>query len=433
MTAAEQLTLDAPDRPTVDLRHGDCLAVLRTLPDCSVEAIITDPPYGLADHKPAVVAAALAAWLAGDREHVPDQRGFMGRAWDAFVPPPAVWDECLRVLRPGGHLLAFAGTRTVDLMGLSIRLAGFEFRDSIGSASAELPPLMAWMTGQGFPKSLNVGAAVMKGQGLDPLEDEWTPEAEQWRGHGTSLKPAWEPIIVARRPLSEKSVAANVLAHGTGGLNVDATRVTTSPGDYAHPGNANSTDRQGMYEGGRFANRGRQIEPHTAGRWPANVVLVHGSPGQPCPDDRCEPGCVVAELDGQSGTLTSGAMKPYTSEHSGRSGGIMGEHVQRWKPYDRPAESGGASRFFPAFRYQAKAPASERPKIDGQGFPCVKPLALMRWLVRLVTPPGGLVLDCFAGTGTTLQAAELEGFDSLGIERDPFAYALACQRLGIAP
>jgi hypothetical protein len=323
---------------TVDLRHADCLDVLRTLPVDSASAIVTDPPYGLAGHRPATVTAVITAWCSGDREHVPLGNGFMSRSWDAFVPPPAVWDECIRVLKPGGHLLCFAAPRTMDLMGISIRLAGFEMRDAIGNA------LLAWVQGQGFPKG--------KAQ----------------------LKPAWEPIIVARK---------------------------AAPGPWL---NIDGTERA------------------TGGRWPANVVLTHA------PDcaDPCAPGCPVAELDTQSGTLKSGAKM------------TVGEQRTDRVEYRMPGglgygDSGGGSRFFPTFRYQAKAPTSERPKIDGKGWPTVKPLALMRWLVRLVTPPGGLVLDPFAGTGPTLQAAELEGFDSLGIEKDEFAYRLACQRLRLTP
>jgi hypothetical protein len=135
----------------VTVHHGDALDVLREMPDASVDAVVTDPPYGLAELPAHVVTAALAAWLAGDREHVPDGKGFMGRDWDRFVPPPALWDECFRVLKPGGHLLAFAAPRTTDLMTLSIRLAGFEVRDSI-----------FWAFGQGFPKSLDVAKAIDK-------------------------------------------------------------------------------------------------------------------------------------------------------------------------------------------------------------------------------------------------------------------------------
>ena len=140
----------------VALYVGDCLDVLASLPDASVAAVVTDPPYGLADHPVKRIEQALTAWLTGDRAHVPDGRGFMGREWDKFVPPPAAWDECYRVLKPGGHLLAFAAPRTYDLMGISIRLAGFDVFDSID-----------WINGQGFPKSLNVSKAIDKAAGAE--------------------------------------------------------------------------------------------------------------------------------------------------------------------------------------------------------------------------------------------------------------------------
>lgn len=433
---------------TVDLRFGDCLTVLRELADESVHAVITDPPYGLADVRPERVVTALTAWANGDRGHVPDGRGFMGRAWDAFVPPPAVWDECLRVLKPGGHLLAFAGSRTADLMGLSVRMAGFEIRDTI-----------MWVYGSGFPKSLNVAKAIESGTGrpedirrlamgeayipsgrgrvnydhgaasaMNGAQGEWipaTPAAEQWQGWGTALKPAQEPIIVARKPLAG-TVAATVLAHGTGALNVDACRVGSEDGDRTeysrgrHLPHANTTDALG-----KFAEV-TPYEPHTAGRWPANVVLIHA---ETCGAE-CAGGCPVAELDRQSGTLKSGANP--TRRGSPKFRDAYGEFQgQEECTPARGADEGGASRFFPTFRYQAKAPARERPKIDGKGWPTVKPQGLMRWLVRLVCPPRGVVLDPFAGTGSTLQAARDEGFASVGIERDEFAYRLACQRLGL--
>lgn len=391
------------------LHHGDALAVLRTLPDASVDAIVTDPPYGLAEHKPATITAALVAWTSGDREHVPDGKGFMGRAWDAFVPPPAVWDECLRVLKPGGYLPCFAGSRTADLMGISIRLAGFEIRDTI-----------TWHYGSGFPKSLDVSKAIDKAAGAErqvigvhhrhgggsassgsmsgdlgtaselPLTAPATDAARQWSGWGTALKPASEPIIVARKPL-DGTVAATVLAHGTGALNIDGCRVGRAAGDRTEYGrdrhlpHANTTASLGVFA---------EVTPYVpapAGRWPTNVVFAH-APG--CgPDEApgpCVDGCPVAELDAGS----------------------------------------GASRFFPTFRYQAKAPTAERPKVDGVAHPTVKPLALMRWLVRLVTPPGGTVLDPFAGSGTTLQAARDEGFAAVGIERAAEYLPLIAHRLG---
>lgn len=446
----------------ITIHQADCLDLLRTLGDATVDAIVTDPPYGLADHKPKVVTAAITAWTAGDREHVPDGKGFMGRAWDAFVPPPAVWDECLRVLKPGGHLLCFAGTRTVDLMGLSIRLAGFEIRDSI-----------TWHYGSGFPKSLDVSKAIDKAAGAErevigehhrhgggsassdsmsgdlgtasvlPLTAPATDAARQWAGWGTALKPASEPIIVARKPLGG-TVAANVIEHGTGGLNVDACRVGhSSAADLAtslskNPGRNGETVTSEVNAAGR-----PQQSVNAAGRWPSNVVLSHvydcGS-DEPCelhgirrcticlPEFGCAPGCPVAELDAQSGILKSGDLKPYVSA-SGKSGGTMGETVERDHDYTRPGDSGGASRYFPTFRYQAKAPTKERPKVDGVSHPTVKPLALMRWLVRLVTPPGGTILDPFAGSGTTGEAAALEGFRAVLVEAEAAHIPLIAARL----
>lgn len=374
----------------VTIHHDDCLTALRAMPDASVSAIVTDPPYGLSNTDPASVADTITKWAAGDREHVPTGRGFMGKAWDAFVPPPAVWDECLRVLKPGGHMVVFAGSRTQDLMGLSIRLAGFDIRDSV-----------AWLYGSGFSKAGLLGNkkeltwcecdGVFRGRaecprcgGIDPA----------YRGFSPALKPAHEPVIVARKPL-EGTVAGNVLEHGTGALNIGASRIGGS-----------------------------------SGRWPANVVLDESQ---------------AVELDRQSGTLTSGKPGTRRRAHSTTSmAGTLGELGRTETGY---GDAGGASRFF----YTAKASRVERPVsyqkpcncstdvVDpatshewsetsvcgGCGKPArkvqhetVKPLAIMRWLIRLTTPPGGLVLDPFAGSGTTIEAAILEGFPVIGVERE---------------
>lgn len=371
--------------PAVTVHVGDCLDVLRGMPDASVDAVVTDPPYGLAKLDAATVVDAITAWTAGDRARVPDGRGFLGKEWDRFVPPPAVWDECLRVLKPGGHLLVFAGARTYDLMGLAIRMAGFEIRDTL-----------QWLYGSGFPKGLDVAKAIDKAAGhwrgragavttdngsmtganyeRTPKGDPVTAEAARWEGWNTTLKPSWEPIIMARKPLAG-SVAANVMEHGTGGINIDGCRVGA-----------------------------QETADAPAGRWPSNVVLSHAAD---CAEE-CADGCPVPELDAQSGVSKSQRRLKRTDKSSDIFASVRGHD-----------DEGGASRFFPTFRYQSKAPASERPRLpDGTAHPTVKPLALLRWLVRLVTPPGGLVLDPFAGSGTTGEAALLEGFRSVLVELD---------------
>lgn len=243
-----------------------------------------------------------------------------------------------------------------------------------------------------------------------------TDDARRWHGWNVALKPAWEPIVVARKPLAEKTVAANVLAHGCGGINVDACRVEGGP-----IASAGGTRRSGGIMGASQPLGG--WEPSHTGRWPSNVVLSHVALtdddgtviGDAC-DPVCVPGCPVAELDAQSGTLTSGGGDRGTTSRNG----LMGENSDRGraKRYERAPDAGGASRFFPVFRYQAKAPARERPKVDGVAHPTVKPLSLMSWLCRLVTVPGGTVLDPFAGSGSTLEAAMLEGFNAVGVERN---------------
>lgn len=382
---------------TTTIHHGDCLTVLRSMPDASVSAIVTDPPYGLSNTNPASVADAITKWVGGDREHVPTGRGFMGKSWDAFVPPPAVWDECLRVLKPGGHMVVFAGSRTQDLMGLSIRLAGFDIRDSV-----------AWLYGSGFPKSLDVSKAIDKAAGAErevvrerrgdgtvvglghsgvaDITAPATDAAREWEGWGTALKPAHEPVIVARKPL-EGTVAGNVLEHGTGALNIDGCRVGAEVIPEQRAGQA----RIGTFE------RTNMVTPERTGRWPANVVLDESQ---------------AEVLDQQSGVTSSAqrigrrtgkADTTSYGEFSGQERVVMGHN-----------DSGGASRFF----YTAKASKSERPVVDGTAHPTVKPLAIMQWLIRLTTPPGGLVLDPFAGSGTTIEAAILEGFPVIGIERE---------------
>ena len=453
--------------------HGDCLEELKKLDDNSVDAVITDPPYGLSNTKPAQVADVLKAWVTGDTVSVPAKRGgFMGKDWDSFVPPPAVWEECMRVLKPGGHMAVFAGARTQDLMGLSIRLAGFEIRDTLG-----------WIYGSGMPKSHNISKAIDKAAGAereefaDPRwEDRYpngnggnhnrgpngiygqaesvlgrklttsnpvTESAKQWDGWGTALKPAIEPIILARKPL-DGTVANNVLAHGVGGLNIDACRVDN--GDFqAKKGRGIGTLRldgcSTLDELRHLAERGekcpngrdaattlRRIEaadarmadwtPPPPGRFPANVLL----------DEHA-----AKEMDEQSGVSVSRVRKHRDSHEAKESTAAYGDYGVA--AYDRgTSDEGGASRFFPVFKYQAKAPKKERPVIEREDgskiqHPTVKPLTLLEWLVTLITPPGGVVLDPFAGSGTTLQAAINKGFQPIGIEQDADYIKLIEKRL----
>lgn len=328
----------------VTLFHGDCREVLAELPDASVDSIVTDPPYEL---------------------------GFMGKGWDAsgIAYDAGLWAEALRVLKPGGHLLAFGGTRTWHRLAVAIEDAGFEIRDSI-----------AWMYGSGFPKSRNLDG--------------------NWQGWGTALKPAHEPIVVARKPLTG-TVAANVLEHGTGALNIDGCRIPTDETlGRAKGGWGNAAVGADNY--GNFNSIGVTVE---GGRWPANVVLDEDQ---------------AAALDQQSGTTKSrkGGQRASANAMWGRPNHtISGE-----QEYD---DEGGASRFF----YVAKAPARERPKVDGIAHPTVKPLTLMRWLCRLVTPPGGVVLEPFAGSGTTVQAALAEGFRCIAVEREDDYLPLILSRL----
>ena len=540
----------------VRVYHGDCIEIMRTLPDASVDSVVTDPPY-LID--------------------------FMGKGWDAsdgIAGKPEVWREALRVLKPGGHLLAFGGTRTWHRLAVAIEDAGFEIRDNVAYLhDGGLPGPICWVYGSGFPKSLDVSKAIDKalsiglctcvtpkpmvklehekgvqrrdtqtprdhdgqsssrdgrragepsqaveasgqcsdlpidsscaqsdelrnvqqgdgqkgpsvrqvgkpllftqlfqqvpekeghgnaalrqgmegntregsqqrqgvsellqdrGQGLGsspssavpvrgqehngqphiPLQElpsqggskeqqttfthkDHSQDRKRLRdnGHlcaqcgnlrrdlgGTALKPAFEPIVVARKPLIG-TVAENVLAHGTGALNIDGCRIGTE----ILPAQSRGVSRIGTFEGadGNITNE-------RTGRWPANVILDESQ---------------AAELDKQSGVTTS---KVGVHPDTGRSGGIMGAKVVRGKAGQPMGhnDTGGASRFF----YCAKAPKKERPNVDGIAHPTVKPLKLMEYLCRLVTPPGGTILEPFAGSGTTIEAALNEGFNVIGIE-----------------
>lgn len=372
-----------------EIKHGDCLEVMRGMADNSVDAIVTDPPYGLS---------------------------FMGKKWDYDVPSVEVWAECLRVLKPGGHLLAFAGTRTQHRMAVRIEDAGFEIRDMI-----------AWVYGSGFPKSHSIGKAIDREAGergavgkrfVAAGGDLPSPErnyddpplvleaAKQWQGWGTALKPALEPVTVARKPLVG-TVAENVLAHGTGALNIDGCRVPVDPeADAAQLRTMSRSQRDGDDGWGMSTVSGDTPQVvRSDGRWPANLIHDGGEEVLACfPDTK---GGVAVRRN--SGGNTFGGDKPKPQMDDIGYG-----------------DSGSAARFF----YCAKA--SKRDRDEGNNHPTVKPTDLMRYLCRLVTPPGGTVLDPFMGSGSTGKAAKLEGLNFIGIEREAEYVAIAEARIAEA-
>lgn len=384
----------------VTLYHGDCLEVLTELSEASVDAVVTDPPYDLtAGKKGGTGAASVNLSSPYGRSRIGTGNGaggFMGQSWDAtgVAFDPETWRQVARVLKPGGHLLAFGGSRTWHRLAAAVEDAGFEIRDSI-----------AWLYGSGFPKSLDVSKAIDK---TDP------DSAGLWEGWGTALKPSFEPIVVARKPLSG-TVAANVLEHRTGALNIDGCRVgdgsdSQGPRPAAEP---SATRRYGDRGGVSLTATPGPRGGSPDGRWPTNVVLDEDQ---------------AAELDQQSGVLKSGANP--TRRGSDKFRNAYGEFAGQTECVaHRGANEGGASRFFPVFRYEAKAPSSERPSADGVAHPTVKPLELMRWLVRLVTPPKGLVLDPFAGSGTTAEACVHEHMHCITVEREADYLPLILSRL----
>jgi site-specific DNA-methyltransferase (adenine-specific) len=322
-------------------------------------------------------------------------------------------------------------------MGLSIRLAGFEIRDTI-----------TWLYASGFPKGLDISKAIDKAAGAEREvvgpsrwagresvydlgvinDDSWSPNgnirmvtapateaAKQWDGWNVALKPASEPIIVARKPFPG-TVVANVQRYGTGGININACRVNAGQDYYTKcasvvglASNRNG-DCYSEWTGARMDSSSPQ------GRWPANVILSHASTpdGEDLCRDRCIDGCPVLELDRQSGERPTGSVRPYTRSSRDHYSG----NFPAVSTYTKAADNGGASRFFNVFRYQAKAPKSERPIVNGKAHPTVKPLALVEHLVALFTASGGVVLDPFAGTGTLGQAAHRLEFDSILIEEN---------------
>ena len=403
----------------VTLYQGDCVDVMRDLPDASVDAVVTDPPYGIRfmgeawDGKDIVDRQArgketspmpdamggpnggyrsLAAEAGRYSRSLKDARAF--EAWSS------VWAaECHRLLKPGGHLLAFGSPRLYHRLVSGIENAGFEIRDTI-----------AWLFGQGFPKSLDVAKAVGK------KSPERSEEFQTWRGWGTALKPAFEPCVVARKPLSG-SVAENVLAHGVGALDIDACRIHTEGSEareYVVKRFKTGSELVKTKGNWRPDDGDEYVGKSSDGRWPTNVALD---------------GQAADEVDRQSGLTDSsqpGVVRRGATTGRGLGYGSTSTVSEVEVGY---GDSGGASRFFPTFRYAPKASAAERPKVGGVQHPTVKPLELMKWLVRLVAPQGATILDPFAGSGTTVEACIGEGMRCIAIEREEQYLPLIVERM----
>lgn len=606
--------------PTTQLHVGNCREVLKGLPENSIDAVVTDPPYGLSQHGD--IREPLERWLAGE-SYVHRRAGFLQCEWDSFPPGPDIWKEVYRVLKPGGHLLAFAGSRTMDLMSIAIRLAGFENRDSI-SVEGTLQCLR-WEYSQGFPKSLDVSKAIerkrhdnilpichflrqkieengishqdisrhfgfsdrmvghwiaqtersqptiptpeqweelkgilgfgnemdeqfyhlsnRKGQlgdvwyerevtgqheedsfgewharygtqrGLNPKEKRDIPvtqEASRWKGWGTSLNPAWEPLLVFKKPTGIPShpmaIAENVMTFGTGAMNLDACRVASSDPVTAHSRSEKGGKSKGVYGDFHFQET-HQSEGQKMGRWPSNLVYCH------------HPACVLKGT--QQAKATSGGIKTVVRKAGGahqEAGGHMTpgrenpykgygnsegqELVEVWECHpscpirelnvqSRIGDDARASRFFPSFGWTSddpyfgfkhcpkasrrernagcehlpvrrgrmnmsgkcvncgkgrldgcrEGPCCDNPEYNNEEMvfgdvpnfhPTVKPVALMRWACRLVTPPGGTILDPFMGIGTTGVAAVREGFNFVGVEMSKEYHEVASARVNHA-
>lgn len=439
---------------TSQLLQGDALTVLKTLPAYSVDAIVTDPPAGIS---------------------------FMGKEWDTSKGGrdqwvswlAAIFTEARRVLKPGGHALVWSIPRTSHWTAYALENAGYEIRDAI-----------LHLNGEGMPKSHNISKAIDRIAGAtrqpgNVSSNTWpahrkgargfdkaigtseavtiyetapaTPYAAKWEGWGTGLKPAVEIWHLARAPLAENSIAANVLEYGTGAINIDATRIETGDQSYYRTNRAPSGSVNNPVQ--VMTKHIRRGGGSRAGRWPSNLLLSHSLFCQP---DDCSEDCPIRLLDEQSGHLKTGGV---ISQHDqpGQPGNVYGQDIARTS-YGY-GDQGGASRYFQRFYYCAKAKKNERnaglenlparpvhrysegigegldpmaPVVEQNNHPTVKPINLMRYLARMITPPGGTVLDMFAGSGSTLVACIQEGFNYIGIEQKPEYAEIARARIKYA-
>ena len=508
--------------------NGDNIELLKKYPDNYFDAVVTDPPYGLGKEPNA--EELMKDWVEKGYHEI-SGKGFMGKEWDAFIPQPVFWKEVFRVLKHGGHVLSFFGTRTYDWGVMSMRFAGFEVRDCI-----------QWLYGSGFPKSHNISKALDKmegaerevigkkergsveeakergagflsdpanrnntkqfGYGTELITAPSTESAKQWDGWGTALKPANEPIVLARKPLEKGlSIAENILKWGVGGINIDATRIGFK--DHADYKESTQKNQHADFGTKPLTNNTvygdySMVQPTNyapEGRFPANIILTHhddceckgtkkvkaikgGNSGtignevygkfngeknndgcgfgdengqEQIEDWDCHEDCPIKILNEQSGVKASTRNMSYSRGGGDFIDGIPNQKEKSWFK----SEVGGASRFF----YVAKASKAERNKgleefdtkqttggggtyneeagakygsikAEGKNFhPTVKPIKLMQYLVKMITPPNGIVLDPFCGSGTTGVACKLDGFQFVGLEQDPDYAKIADARI----
>lgn len=441
------------------LHLGDCISTMAGMPDNSIEACLTDPPYGLSQHSEADIRKCMTAWLAGDSyEH--GKAGFMSARWDSFVPGPEMWKELYRVLKPGAHLLVFAGTRTSDLMGMALRLAGFEFRDQI-----------MWTFSSGFPKSLDVSAAIDKMKGAERevvgiagksgitrqcmagdfaggeymITSPATPEAAQWDGWKSALKPAYEPILLFRKPL-DGTIAETVLKWGCGGLNVDSCRIGEKTETHA---SKPRHDRNGFVDG--FVG-GTVTQAHNHGRFPANIILDSSeevekcfpvtSSGKPCGVKKASSSIygkfrTGIEITGFGDTGSASRFFQhcdYSVEEIAEMNEIELKRIvycakASKKDRNEGCESIGAKQYSHDGREKPIENAFQRNEsVSSNNHSTVKPSSLLRYLLKMICPPGSAVIDPFFGSGSTGKAALLEGFKVVGIEREPEYFEIAKAR-----
>lgn len=361
------------------LYGGDCLATLAALPENSIDACVCDPPYHLTSIVKRFGADNASPAVHGkDGAYARASTGFMGRTWDGgdIAFQVATWEAVYRVLKPGAYILAFASTRGFGRMSVAIEDAGFITH-----------PLIAWIFGTGFPKATRV-----KADGYDGF-----------RYGGQALKPAIEPIYMGQKPFSEPTGTANILRWGTGALNIDGCRVDAEP--RVQP---SSGSYEGLTGSSTFAIRARPQRPEDKGRWPANII-TDGSEEvlQAFPETK------------------SGLLQTHHKMNESENGSMSGKNYARSPNQDSFGDQGSAARFF----YSSKADKNDR---IGSKHPTVKPVDLMQYLVRLITPPGGTVIDCFAGTGTTGEAAWRENMNAILIEREPEYQADIAERMRLA-